>query len=68
LSLKAFHLLFISLAVVLTGGFAVWCVVTYIARHQASMLGLAAGSLVICAALIAYGVRVRRKLKDFSWI
>jgi len=57
MSLKTFHVFFISVSVVLCIGFGVWCV------KQPGYLGLGIGSFVVAAALVAYEIVFLKKLK-----
>ena len=68
MSLKAFHFFFIAMAIILTAGFAIWCVRSYLSESSPSILMLGIGSGLACAGLFVYAFRVRRKLKDFGWI
>jgi hypothetical protein len=64
MSLGAVHILFISLCTLLAAGTGVWGVRMFVA--ESSALGLAYGllSLLAVPALMVYGARVRRKLKE----
>jgi hypothetical protein len=57
MSLKTFHVFFISVSVVLCIGFGVWCV------NQPNYLPLGIGSFVVAAALVAYEIVFLKKLK-----
>jgi predicted Co/Zn/Cd cation transporter (cation efflux family) len=64
MSLRAFHLLFISLSVILAAFFAAWAVGQYRLEHQigyaaACVLALASGGV-----LAIYGTRFQRKTRD----
>jgi hypothetical protein len=63
MSLRAFHLLFIALSVILAAFFAAWAAGEYRAVHQA---GYAAAGLVSIAAavgLAVYGAAFQRKTR-----
>ena len=65
MSLRAFHLLFIALSVVLAAFFAAWAVGQYRLEHQtwlrrhAGVLALASGG-----GLAVYGTRFQRKTRN----
>lgn len=64
MSLRAFHLLFISLSVVLAAFCAAWAAGQYQVEHQ---IGYAVGgvaSLAGAAALAVYGAAFQRKTKN----
>ncbi|MBI5396794.1 MAG: hypothetical protein HZA91_15980 [Verrucomicrobia bacterium] len=63
MSIKAVHLLFITLATLLALGFGVWCVQFQPAGNRALYVGLGAVSFAAAAGLVAYGVWFIRKLK-----
>jgi hypothetical protein len=66
MSLKAFHLLFVTASVVLAFGFAAWGFEAYSSRGEGGTLLLALLSLLFGAGLVVYGVRVRAKLKGMG--
>jgi hypothetical protein len=57
MSLKTFHIFFISVAVLLCLGFGVWCF------RQTGYTGLGVGSFVLAVALVVYEIIFLRKLK-----
>jgi hypothetical protein len=61
MSLKAFHLIFVTLLTALAFGFAVWAFNT--AHPGFGVAGIAAGILVII-----YGVYFLKKLKKISYL
>ena len=63
MSLKAFHLLFIGLSIVLAVFFAVWATGQYRADHGMGYLATAVVSLAASGALVAYGAAFRRKTR-----
>ena len=63
MSLKAFHLLFIGLSIVLAVFFAVWAAGQYRTEHSAGYLVTAVISLAASGALVAYGTAFRRKTR-----
>ena len=62
MSLRAFHVFFISAAVILTLGTAVWCLGSAEAAGENMYRGLGVFSLLVSAALVVYGLRYVRKL------
>jgi hypothetical protein len=64
MSLRAFHLLFIALSVILTAFFAGWAAGQYRAEHGAVYACTAAGSLAAGVGLAVYGARFQRKTRD----
>lgn len=68
MSLKAFHIFFISLSVALAIGFAVWLFQTYIRTSNAWMLVASLASLLAGASLVFYGARILKKLKHVSYL
>ena len=68
MSLKAFHIFFVTVSVLLAFGFGVWCFVRFAnVRHWLDLLG---GLLSVAAGvgLIYYGKYVLRKLKDIPYL
>lgn len=61
MSLKAFHLVFVTMAAALCLAFGGWCLRASQADSGAYILG-AAGAVLTALALIAYGVVFYRKL------
>jgi uncharacterized membrane protein len=66
MSLRAFHLLFIALSVVLTAFFAAWAVGQYQAAHNAIYVLACIGSLALGIALAFYGAMFQRKTRRIS--
>jgi hypothetical protein len=67
-SLKAFHILFIALSVVLAIGFGVWEIVGYMETTITSQLVMGLLSFIVAVALILYGIRFLRKLKHVGYL
>ncbi len=62
MSLKGFHIVFITLSTLCAFGFALW---TLVSNHDANTGGVRAGGLasaVIGVGLVVYGVRFYRKI------
>ena len=66
MSLRAFHLLFIALSVVLTAFFAAWAVGQYRAEHVVGYALTAVASLAAGVGLAVYGAAFQRKTKRLS--
>jgi hypothetical protein len=69
MSLKAFHLIFIIAATLLTAGFGVWAIREY-TRGEGSTGVFVSGivSLLVTLALAWYGPYFCRKLKHISYL
>ena len=63
MSLRAFHLLFIGLSIVLAAFVAAWAVGEYRVAHDANYIVAAVGSLCGAAALAVYVTAFQRKTK-----
>jgi hypothetical protein len=68
MSLKAFHLVFVTASVLLAIGFAAWSLIQYAEARRAVDLGFGVGSSVIGFGLIGYGRYFLRKLKHISYL
>lgn len=67
-SLKAFHILFVTVSMLLAGGFAVWAILQYRASGELGLLigGVLAGLMFI--AMAVYGRWFLKKLKNESYL
>jgi divalent metal cation (Fe/Co/Zn/Cd) transporter len=63
MSLRMFHLLFISLSVILAAFFAAWSGGQYRLEHEIQYALSAAGALLAGAGLAVYGARFQRKTR-----
>ena len=63
MSLRAFHLLFIAVSVVLAAFFAAWATHQYRVQHDIAYALAGLGSVGVAAALIVYGAAFQRKTK-----
>jgi len=63
MGLRAFHLLFIGLSIVLAAFVAAWALGEYRAAHDASYILAAVGSLGTAAALAVYVNAFQKKTK-----
>jgi hypothetical protein len=69
MSLKAFHIVFITLSTVLSVFFGVWAIRHYQSgAGSAFELSLGIASLVLAAGLLCYGKYFLRKLKNISYL
>lgn len=68
MSLKAFHIVFVTLSTLLAVGFGVWAIAESARDGRSGTLALGIGSLVAAVLLIVYGIWFLRKLKGFSWL
>jgi hypothetical protein len=66
MSLKAFHLLFIALSVMLAAFFAAWAIGQYRLDPRAAYLATAALSLLCAGGLAIYGAAFQRRTKRWS--
>jgi hypothetical protein len=64
MSLRAFHLLFIALSIVLAAFLAAWAVGQYRTGHDLTYLATCVASLVTAAALAMYAVAFQRKTRN----
>jgi len=63
MSLKAFHLFFIAISIILAAFVAAWATSQYRALHDGGYLAAAAGSALAGAALAVYAVKFQRKVR-----
>ncbi len=68
MSLKAFHILFITLSFVLAVGFATWAGMAYNNDHSTLHLVLGICSAITAVALLFYARYVLKKLKNVSYL
>jgi hypothetical protein len=68
MSLKAFHLVFITASVLLAFGFAAWSLVNYSDTRRTMDLVFGIGSGLIGFTLIFYGRYFLKKLKHISYL
>ena len=64
MSLRLFHLVFISVSVVLAVFCAAWAVGMYREAHDVVYLAGVAGSALSAAGLIVYGTAFQRKMRQ----
>jgi hypothetical protein len=63
MSLRAFHLFFIAVSVILTAFFAAWAAGQYQTRHEIGYALAGAGSLASGVGLAVYGAAFQRKTR-----
>ena len=69
MSLKAFHIFFITVSSAFTVGFGAWSLKNYFSTEGvASDLGYGIGSLLAGVALLVYGKYFLKKLKNVSYL
>lgn len=68
MSLKAFHIFFVAVSVLLAFGFSVWGFVNYADQKQSIDLLWGALGLLGGAGLVYYGKYVLKKLKQFPYL
>ena len=64
MSLKAFHVFFIAVSILLCGGFGWWCFTAEEARGRLGYTVLGIATLVIGLGLIVYEINFLRKFKN----
>ncbi|MCG8405802.1 MAG: hypothetical protein MI923_11450 [Phycisphaerales bacterium] len=68
MSLKAFHVFFLAVSLLMTLGFGVWAIRDYLDAGKQSSLYLGTGSFVVAALLAVYGVWFLKKLRNVSYV
>jgi len=68
MSLKAFHIFFIALSILLLFGFAAWLVQSFFDSKDSLMLVAALLSFVAGISLIFHAIRFLRKLKHVRYL
>jgi hypothetical protein len=64
MSLKAFHILFVTVSTLLAVWFTVWCFEHFHAGAGSLYLGLGVGGALLVVGLPIYGVWFLKKMKD----
>ena len=64
MSLRAFHLLFIALSVVLAAFFAAWAAAQYQQEHQIGYAAIAGLALASGGGLAVYGAKFQQKTRN----
>lgn len=68
MSLKAFHIVFVTASVLLAFGLAAWAFVNYADTGRITDLAAGIGATVTGIGLLIYGRYFLRKLKDISYL
>jgi hypothetical protein len=68
MSLKAFHVIFITAAVLLAFGFGAWMLGVYKDSSSPGDYNLGIGSLVVGVVLVGYEIYFLRKLRKVSYL
>lgn len=68
MSLKAFHILFIIVSILLGFGVGSWCLVRWHNGEGDSFLGLGIVFLIAGIVLLAYSRHIMQKLKKYSYL
>jgi len=66
MSLKAFHVLFISLSVLLCWGFGVWCFVSQATREGVAFQVAGGASFALGVGLTIYEIRFVKKMSQIE--
>ena len=66
MSLKAFHIFFVTASVLMCLGVGAWGTNEYLATRSATGLGLAVACFVLGPGLIVYGFKVYKKLAELG--
>ena len=66
MSLRAFHLFFIALSVILTAFVAAWAVGQYRSAHELTYAVTCVGSSAMGVALTVYGAKFQRKTRRMT--
>jgi hypothetical protein len=64
MSLKAFHLLFITLSVILCLGFGAWCLGSDYAEGRPGYVAVGWVAFLVAIALVGYEIMFVRKLRN----
>ena len=69
MSLKAFHIFFVTISSALAFGFGGWSLKNYFGGEHAGLdLAMGIGSLLVGIALVVYGRYFLKKLKNVSYL
>ena len=68
MSLKAIHIFFVTVATLISGGFAVWAVDHYLATGRGLDLALAILVMAMAVALPFYGAWFLKKMKKVGYV
>lgn len=68
MSLKAIHIFFIVVSIMLAVGFGIWEIIVYLDSGGMGRLVAAAASLLVAVGLFIYGKQFLRKLKHVGYL
>ena len=68
MSLKAFHIFFVTISTILAIGFGLWAIREYSIHHEVMSLIFGSTSLLGAVALVIYGRWFLRKLKGVGYL
>lgn len=68
MSLKAFHVVFVAVSLLLTLGFGIWAVRDFQTQDHSYSLYLAIASFAAFVLLAVYGVWFLKKLRNVSYL
>lgn len=68
MSLKAFHIVFVTISTILAIGFGLWAIRNYNHNHEMLSLIFGSFSLIGAVVLVVYGRWFLRKLKGVSYL
>jgi len=68
MSLKAFHIIFVTISMLLAGAFGVWAIVKYRSNGDVGLLAAGVISGLLFVALGGYGRWFLRKLQNESYL
>ena len=66
MSLKNFHILFITVSLILSVSFGTWAIYTHTHEPEKSYLLMGVLSFVVAAALVVYGVWFLQKIRRLN--
>jgi hypothetical protein len=64
MTLRAFHLFFIAMSVILAAFMAAWAAGQYQTLHDGSYIAVAVASIVCSLGLVVYAVKFQRKTRN----
>ncbi len=68
MSLKAFHIVFVTVSILCLFGFGVWALNAYFALGDVWNLAMGLVSLLGCGVMVVYGKWFLKKLKGWSYL
>ena len=68
MSLKAFHIIFISLSALIITGFGIWLIIQSNAEGRGILMIAAVAAFIAVIFLVWYGIKFLKKLKNVSFL